>query len=40
MGIGRSEYPDWSDVLDDMDGGDWAEFLATFEPDDDVLEKQ
>lgn len=40
MGIGRSEFLDWSNVLDDMDGGDWAEFLAAFEPDDDVLEKQ
>ena len=28
MGIGRSEFLDWSNVLDDMDGGDWAEFLA------------
>ena len=40
MGIGRSEFLDRSNVLDDMDGGDWAEFLATFEPDDNVLEKQ
>ena len=40
MGIGRSELLDWSNVLDDMDGGDWAEFFAASEPDDDVLEKQ
>ena len=40
MGIGRNEYLDWSNVLDDMDGGDWAEFLSTFEPDENVLEKQ
>ena len=24
MGIRRSEFLDWSNVLDDMDGGDWA----------------
>ena len=37
---GPDDDPDWSASFDDMDGGDWGERVALFEPDDDRRDRE
>ena len=37
---GPDDDPDWSASFDDMDGGDWEEHFALFEPDDDRHDRE